>query len=56
MDGYVTIGTLVDTKEFDAQITYIESKITDNIKISDNSFILNYKDAKNYDYNNFLKT
>lgn len=41
MDGYVTIGTLVDTKEFDAQITYIESKmldIEDKLKQADMGF------------------
>ena len=29
MDGYVTIGTMVDTKDFDSQMTYIESKMLD---------------------------
>lgn len=29
MDGYVTIGTMIDTKDFDAQMNYIEEKMLD---------------------------
>lgn len=29
MDGYITIGTEINTKDFDKQITYIESKMDD---------------------------
>ena len=29
MDGYVKIGTMIDTKDFDAQIDYIEQKMLD---------------------------
>lgn len=41
MDGYVTIGTEIDTKNFDAQIKYIESKmqdIEDKLKQADMGF------------------
>ena len=41
MDGYVTIGTEVDTKTFDAQIEYIESQlqeIEDKLKKADMGF------------------
>lgn len=41
MDGYVTIGTELDTKEFDSQIKYIESKmndIEDKLKQADMGF------------------
>ena len=41
MDGYVVIGTKVDTKSFDAQIDYIESQlqeIEDKLKQADMGF------------------
>lgn len=41
MDGYVTIGTELDTKEFDAQMKYIERKmldIEDKLKQADMGF------------------
>ena len=41
MDGYVTIGTELNTKEFDSQIKYIESKmldIEDKLKQADMGF------------------
>lgn len=41
MDGYVTIGTELDTKEFDAQIKHIETKmldIEDKLKQADMGF------------------
>lgn len=41
MDGYVTIGTMIDTKEFDSQMKYIESKmldIEDKLKQADMGF------------------
>lgn len=44
------IGFICNTK------TYTECKITNDIKISNTNFILNYKNTKNYDYNNLLKT
>lgn len=41
MDGYVTIGTKLDTKSFDAQIDYVESQlqeIEDKLKQADMGF------------------
>lgn len=41
MDGYITIGTEINTKDFDKQITYIESKmqdIEDKLKQADMGF------------------
>lgn len=41
MDGTVTIGTMIDTKEFDSQMKYIESKmldIEDKLKQADMGF------------------
>ena len=41
MDGYVVIGTNIDTKSFDAQIAYIESQlqeIEDKLKRADMGF------------------
>ena len=41
MDGYVTIGTELDTKSFDAQIDYVKSQlddIEDKLKKADMGF------------------
>ena len=41
MDGYITIGTEIDTSDFDAEITYIESQmqdIEDKLKKADMGF------------------
>lgn len=41
MDGYITIGTQIDTKEFDSQIKHIENKmldIEDKLKQADMGF------------------
>ena len=41
MDGYITIGTELDTKEFDAQINYVKSQldeIEDKLKQADMGF------------------
>ena len=43
MDGYVVIGTNIDTKSFDAQIAYIESQlqeIEDKLKQADMGFVV----------------